>query len=110
RAERHAADLERNYLETEAVHRHVKDRLCVLWDEARERAAELKAKAVLQPATLPDRLSEAETGELRQLLTDLSRLWHHPAVTSQQRKTIVRLLVKDVVVAPGACELAVTIH
>lgn len=110
RAERRAAELEREYLATAAEHPHVKDRLRVLWEEARARVEELKTKAALEPATPPERLSDQETAEFRQLVSDLPRLWRHSSVTAVQRKTVLRLLVKDVVLRSAAHELEVTVR
>jgi len=111
RAERHAAELEREYLKPEIAEiRPLKDRLRVLWGQSQARVAELHMKAVLEPTMRPDPLSELEIEELRQLLADVPRLWRHPRVTAQQRKTIVRLLVKEIVLASRDHELEITVH
>lgn len=112
RAQRRAAELEREYFDAAAEPglREVKSRLRTQWDGAQARVTELKTKEALEPATPPDPLSETETDELRQLLTDLPRLWRHPAVTTAHRKTMVRLLVKEVLLVSTGNEIEATVH
>jgi DNA invertase Pin-like site-specific DNA recombinase len=110
RAERHAAELEREYLAIGAEHRHVKDRVRTLWEETRARVGELKLRAVLEPAMPPERLSDLEMEELRELVSDLPRLWRHPSVTPVQKKTVLRLLVDGIVLSFAENKLEVTIQ
>ena len=43
--------------------------------------------------------SEEELEELCQLASDLPGLWHHPNVTHQERKEILRCLIDHIAVA-----------
>jgi hypothetical protein len=55
----------------------------------------------MHPLAQPLEVNGAECEELRQLLGDLPSLWRHPNVTSQRRKTIVRLVIKAIYVMSG---------
>jgi DNA invertase Pin-like site-specific DNA recombinase len=109
RAERQAAAYERDFLETDAGQRHVKDRLRTLWEAAQRRVEELRAKAVLEPLQQPRTLNDAEAAELRMLLSDLPRLWRHPNVTDQRRKTILRMVIREITINAGRLTWCLTV-
>lgn len=101
RAERASARLEEEFLRTDASLTSVKERLGKLWEDARQHHAELVHRHRLRPLPTSTALMESEIAELRDLLSDLPALWRHPAISPQQRKTILRLLIQAIRVTPG---------
>ncbi len=101
RADREVAELERAHDQVNGTTQPlVKQRFSERLEEALRRRARLRSEQLLHPLTPPFTLKEAELSELRHLLNDLPALWRHPSVTSEQRKAIVRAVIKTVQVTP----------
>ena len=66
--------------------------------------------AQLHPITPPLTLSDAELSDLQILLADLPSLWRHPLVSNEQRKAMIRTIIRRVDATPGpeAWTLAIT--
>ncbi len=63
----------------------------------KERFEQKLAVKALAPANRE--LEEEELEELGQLVSEVPSLWHHPAVTNQERKEILRCIIGHIVVA-----------
>jgi len=59
---------------------------------------EFELKVSIEQTSLKKYESDTELEELCQLASDLPGLWHHPIVTHQERKEILRCLIDHVVV------------
>jgi hypothetical protein len=71
-------------------------------NEALGRLKEVEALHRRIPLVPPLKLDQAELAELRQLCADLPRLWRHPTVAPEQRKSLVRQILKAVILTPAA--------
>jgi DNA invertase Pin-like site-specific DNA recombinase len=101
RAEQAVAEAERAYDQTPADRTHLKERLAQRFDDALRRVKELQTFHRLHPLVAPLALNDEELRELTELLTDLPRLWRHPAVSAEDRKAIVRQAIKVIEVTPS---------
>jgi hypothetical protein len=59
---------------------------------------EFEQKISFEPLTPKSDQSEEELEEICRLASDVPRLWHHPLVTHQERKEILRCLIDKVLV------------
>jgi DNA invertase Pin-like site-specific DNA recombinase len=64
----------------------------------------------LHPLTPPLTLTDVELSELRALVNDLPALWRHPHVSAEQRKAVVRTIIRGVYATPGPETWALEIH
>jgi DNA invertase Pin-like site-specific DNA recombinase len=100
RAEHSAAEAERAYLHADPAHKHLTQRLSERLDQALQELERVRAFHRLHPL-VPPLTPDADTlAELRELLHDLPRLWRHPTVTHEQRKQVLRAVVKAVHLTP----------
>lgn len=102
RAQQAAAEAERGYLQADPAHVHAKKRLAERFDQAIRELENLQAHHRLHPLVPPLTPDDATLAELRQILSDLPRLWRHPSVTPEQRKAIVRAVIKFIHVSPAS--------
>lgn len=100
RAEQAVDEAERAFDQVRASQVHLKKRLGERLDAALQRLTDLRASQQARPLHPPLTLDETELAELRGLLEDLGTLWQHPSVTFQQRRAVVRLIIKAVYVTP----------
>jgi hypothetical protein len=93
RIARQRADLTRGSLER--VYRDALEKL----EHVLEEKARFEQKiAIKVPRATPEE-SEEELAELCRIVSGVPSLWHHPAVTHQERKEILRCLIDHIVVA-----------
>ena len=93
RIARERADFTRGSLER--VHRDALEKLERVFEE-KER---FELKIAIKPATATPDESAEELEELCRLAREVPSLWHHPAVTCQERKEILRCLIDHIVVS-----------
>jgi hypothetical protein len=96
RAELAVHEAERDFDQSDAGQVYVRKRLADRLDLALKQLDEIRASHQLRPLIPPLSLSDSRFDELSSLLTELPRLWHHPQVIPEQRKAVVRLVVKAV--------------
>jgi DNA invertase Pin-like site-specific DNA recombinase len=101
RAQQAVAEAERNYVHADPTHVHLKGRLGERADQALRDLEDLQTRHRLQPLIPPLTLDDAMRAELRELVSDLPRLWRHPSVTAERRKAIVRAVIKVIHVTPA---------
>jgi hypothetical protein len=100
RAEHVAAEAERTYLHSEPAHTHLRQRLGERLEQALQELEHLRVSHQLHPPVPPLILDPSTVDALRELLRDLPRLWRHPTVTPQQRKHLLRAVIKAVHLTP----------
>jgi DNA invertase Pin-like site-specific DNA recombinase len=100
RAQQTAAEAERAYLDADPAHGHLKKRLADRLDQALQDLERLQSSHRLHPLVPPLIPDDATIAQLRQLLSELPRLWRHPSVTPAQRKAIARAAIKAIHVSP----------
>ena len=60
---------------------------------------QFEQKIAVERTASPDDESEEELAELCRLVSDVPSLWHHPAVTNQEKKELLRCVIDHIVVA-----------
>ncbi len=86
----------RQYAAVDPEHRLVARELERRWDEALQADEQLQADHARFLAERPERLSNVERDQIRQLSEHLPDLWHASTTTPQDRQTIARLLLERV--------------
>ena len=110
RLEYQAQLAQRRYEEVDPANRLVAATLEQRWNEA------LQAKATAQEELNRQRqkqgleLTEEQKGQLLALAKDLPRLWNSPSTCAQDRKRMLRLLIKDITVERVRPERKVLLH
>ena len=74
-----------------------------------EEKERFEQKIALEPLVTPDDESEEELEELCRLASEVPSLWHHAAVTNQERKEILRCIIDHIVVAASKERIDATI-
>jgi Recombinase/Recombinase zinc beta ribbon domain len=101
RAEYEAALAERRYQEVDPSNRLVAGTLERRWNDALLQLEDLKKQA----AELQDQKARVATPEQKErvlaLARDLPRLWHAPTTQAKDRKRMLRLLIKDLLLNCG---------
>ena len=112
RAHYQAERAQRQYDAVEPENRLVVRELERRWEEALKEQRRLEEEYARFRRNQPEGLSASEREQIRSLARDMPALWQAPATTAADRQRIVRLLVKEVVVAVrGESEwVDVTIH
>jgi DNA invertase Pin-like site-specific DNA recombinase len=102
----------RQYDAVEPENRLVARELERRWEEALKEQHRLEEEYARFGRTQPQGLSACEREQIRGLARDLPAVWHATTTTAGDRQRIVRLLVKEVVVAVrgGSERVDVTIH
>ena len=80
-------------------HPRVYDHAVEKFDAILKEEEQFEQKIAVNPGAPKNDATEEELEELCRLAADVPGLWHHPAVTHQERKEILRSLVDHVVVA-----------
>jgi excisionase family DNA binding protein len=88
----------RRYASTEPENRLVARTLERDWEEALAEQVRLTADHERFRRERPQAPGPAELAAIRQLTNDLPALWHAPTTTSEERQTIVRLLLERVLI------------
>ena len=84
------------------------DALQKLEDVLQERE-EFACKIEIERAAVPSCETDEELAELCKLASDVPGLWHHPAVTHQERKELLRCVIDHIVIAATKEEIDATI-
>jgi DNA invertase Pin-like site-specific DNA recombinase len=110
RAEYEAALAERRYQEVDPSNRLVASTLERRWNDALLQVEELKKQA----EGLQQQKARVATPEQKEkvlaLARDLPRLWHAPTTQAQDRKRMLRLLIKDITVEKSTTPKQLLIH
>src|SRR5271157_5557760 len=99
RAHYQAERAKRQYDAVEPENRLVVRELERGWEEALKEQRRLEEEYARFRRNQPEGLSACERERIRSLVRDIPALWQAPATTAADRQRIVRLLVKEVVVA-----------
>jgi DNA invertase Pin-like site-specific DNA recombinase len=101
---------QRRYEEVDPSNRLVAGTLEKRWNDALEelKAAQEELHRSRQQQGLE--LTEEQKGQLRALAKDLPKLWKSPTTSAQDRKRMLRLLVKDITVEKKRAERKVELH
>jgi DNA invertase Pin-like site-specific DNA recombinase len=98
RAQYEAARAERQYQAVEPEHRLVARSLEHQWEDKLRALEQIEQDAARWRQAHQLTVTVADREMLMQLGTDLPRVWRAPSTTSADRKALVRLVIKDVVV------------
>jgi DNA invertase Pin-like site-specific DNA recombinase len=101
RLEQIAAELQRQYVAVPDTESYLKERLRLQANEACRQHAEVVEEHRRQPLPPPIELDEGERERIRGLLAALPALWHHPAISFQQRKMLCRHVIRRIHLTPG---------
>jgi hypothetical protein len=112
RARQEAARAFRQYDAVEPEHRLVARTLERRWEEALAAQRSLEEEYDRFRHAQPVRLSAAERAQVAALAQDLPRVWRSPQTTVEEKRQVIRLLVRRVVVgtSPSGQELRVQLH
>ena len=101
---------QRRYEEVDPSNRLVAGTLESRWNDALEelKAAQEELHRSRQQQGLE--LTEEQRAQLRALAEDLPKLWKSPTTSAQDRKRMLRLLVKDITVEKRRAERKVVLH
>ena len=102
----------RQYEAVEPENRLVARTLEKRWEEALRQQRQLDEEYDRYCHTMPPRLTDAESAQLRELAADIPSLWEATGTTVEDRKDLIRSLVERVVAAPQQTTeyVDVTIH
>ena len=89
---------QRRYEEVDPSNRLVAGTLERRWNEALEQLQTARAELEQSRQAQGLELTEEQTAQLRALAEDLPRLWKSPTTSAQDRKRMLRLLIKDITV------------
>jgi len=111
RAKAAAAEIEREFDQTDAVnYPSVKRKLKKRWEEALQAVQVVEEFHRKNPLEPPLTLDGSELERLRQRFDHLPSLWRHPKITAEQRKAVVRTVIKHIVVRPARDVLTLEIN
>jgi DNA invertase Pin-like site-specific DNA recombinase len=86
----------RRYEATDPENRLVAADLEARWEEALQRREQLRQEGTQRERRQEQSLSEADRQRIRELSGDLEQVWHAPTTSMEDRKTLVRFLIKRV--------------
>src|SRR5262245_49502214 len=96
---RYEADLaERRYEESDPSNRLVASTLEKRWNDAMQRALELKAELAHFERQTMRSVTPEQKQQILQLGQDFPRLWKAPTTSARDRKHIIRLLIRDITI------------
>jgi hypothetical protein len=98
RARYHADLARRRYLAVDPGNRLVAGTLEADWNTDLRALTDAQAAYDKARQQRPGQLAEEQKARIRQLVTDLPRIWNDPATPARERKRIARLLLTDVTV------------
>ncbi len=96
RARQRAELARRRYLAVDPDNRLVADTLEADWNDALRALQAARDEYERQTAAAKARLTEQHKQRVRQLATDLPKLWSDPSTPQRERKRIARLLIDDI--------------
>lgn len=100
RAEQTVASAEREFDQADPEQRHLRRRLGERLDEALRRLAELRTWQTLNPVAAPVTLDDQTLEELHRRLDSLPTLWRQSHIQPNQRKALVRAVIRKIHVTP----------
>jgi hypothetical protein len=110
RAEYEAALAERRYQEVDPSQRLVAATLERRWNEALLRLEDLKKQAAEFQRQESRVVTPEQKDKVLALARDLPRLWHAPSTRAQDRKRMLRLLIKDITVEKLTDQKQLLVH
>jgi excisionase family DNA binding protein len=110
RLEYQAQLAQRRYEEVDPSNRLVAGTLERRWNEALEQLQRARAELEQSRKEKGLELTEEQTTQLRALAEDLPRLWKSPTTSAQDRKRMLRLLIKDITVEKQAAARKAVLH
>src|ERR1700730_1702679 len=96
-AEKDAVTAARLFKQAALQNRHVACQLQNEWEEALQRLEKIKAAGRSLPVLPSQYLSESDKQRILNLATDLPGIWSASSTKHEDRKELIRLLIKDVV-------------
>lgn len=97
-----AKQTEWRFLQADGAHARVRGRLEAQLDEQLALVEQLTADYAAFEKRRVSPVTAAEAAQLQTLAGDLPMLWHGPTVTHEQRKQLLRCLIRDVTLRRGA--------
>ena len=101
---------QRRYEEVDPSNRLVAGTLERRWNEALEQLRMARAELEQSRKEQGLELTEEQTAQLRALAEDLPRLWKSPTTSAQDRKRMLRLLIKDITVEKQPAPRKAVLH
>ncbi|MBE0543833.1 MAG: recombinase family protein [Verrucomicrobia bacterium] len=101
---------QRRYEEVDPSNRLVAGTLERRWNEALEQLQTARAELAQSRKEQGLALTEEQTAPLRALAEDLPRLWKSPTTSAQDRKRMLRLLIKDITVEKQPAPRKAVLH
>jgi excisionase family DNA binding protein len=101
---------QRRYEEVDPSNRLVAGTLERRWNEALEQLQTARAELEQSRKEHGLELTEEQTAQLRALAEDLPRLWKSPTTSAQDRKRMLRLLIKDITVEKQLAPRKAVLH
>jgi DNA invertase Pin-like site-specific DNA recombinase len=109
-AGREAAKAERLYLGVAGENSHVKAALERKWEEASMEVESARRDLEALRASSRQGLESEERESLLRLMGELPKLWDSPATDHQQRKELLRVVIKDVLLIRGRGVVKITVR
>ena len=110
RLEYQAQLAQRRYEEVDPANRLVAANLEQRWNQALQEKATAQEELNRQRQQQGLELTEEQKGQLLALAKDLPQLWKSPSTSGQDRKRMLRLLIKDITVERQAGERKALLH
>ena len=110
RAEYEAQLAERRYEEVDPSNRLVASTLEQRWNDALVKLEELRKQWAEIQSQESVTFTEEQRARVLALARDLPRLWNAPSTQPKDKKRILRLLIKDITVEPGADPKIIVLH
>jgi excisionase family DNA binding protein len=101
---------QRRYEEVDPANRLVAGTLERRWNESLEQLQTARAELEQSRQAQGLELTEEQTAQLRALAEDLPRLWKSPTTSAQDRKRMLRLLIKDITVEKQPAQRKAVLH
>ena len=101
---------QRRYEEVDPANRLVAGTLERRWNESLEQLQTARAELERSRKEQGLELTEEQTAQLRALAEDLPRLWKSPTTSAQDRKRMLRLLIKDITVEKQPAQRKAVLH
>lgn len=88
----------REYKATDETYLEVRRKLAAEWDAALQKLHEVEQRLVEFDAAGPSLVTALQRQQLKQLSSDLTRVWYHERADGVLKKQIVRTLIEEIVV------------
>lgn len=87
----------REYKQTDATYRAVRETLAAEWEEALARMADEESRLAAFDERQPVLPTPSQREQLARLGEDVRQLWNHPRASNSLKQQLVRVLVKEIV-------------